>query len=152
MGMNLNLGHVDMSSNGLPPNLMGPYVNISQLAASAASTVAASVAAPQDDEKIYALVIELMDAETRDTALLELSKKREQYDDLALVLWHSFGASSAAILVLLRMLTLTLRHHARVASRNRLRLSSTLPTQPDSKRVQPRLQCPCPVAMRCFSL
>ena len=28
----------------------------------------------------------------RETALLELSKKREQYEDLALVLWHSFGA------------------------------------------------------------
>lgn len=27
----------------------------------------------------------------RETALLELSKKREQYEDLALVLWHSFG-------------------------------------------------------------
>lgn len=27
----------------------------------------------------------------REHALLELSKKREQYEDLALVLWHSFG-------------------------------------------------------------
>lgn len=27
----------------------------------------------------------------RENALLELSKKREQYEDLALVLWHSFG-------------------------------------------------------------
>lgn len=27
----------------------------------------------------------------REAALLELSKKREQYEDLALVLWHSFG-------------------------------------------------------------
>lgn len=44
-----------------------------------------------EDDKIYALVIELMDPATREAALLELSKKREQYDDLALVLWHSFG-------------------------------------------------------------
>ena len=29
----------------------------------------------------------------RENALLELSKKREQYEDLALVLWHSFGMS-----------------------------------------------------------
>jgi len=29
----------------------------------------------------------------REHALLELSKKREQYEDLALVLWHSFGES-----------------------------------------------------------
>lgn len=46
----------------------------------------------QEDNKIYTLVIELTDPSTRESALLELSKKREQYDDLALVLWHSFGA------------------------------------------------------------
>ena len=45
-----------------------------------------------EEGKIYALVVELMDPNTRETALLELSKKREQYDDLALVLWHSFGS------------------------------------------------------------
>lgn len=32
----------------------------------------------------------------RENALLELSKKREQYEDLALVLWHSFGEAFAA--------------------------------------------------------
>lgn len=45
----------------------------------------------QEDNKIYGLVIDLMDPNSREGALLELSKKREQYDDLALVLWHSFG-------------------------------------------------------------
>ena len=45
-----------------------------------------------EDGKIYSLVIDLMDPGSREGALLELSKKREQYDDLALVLWHSFGA------------------------------------------------------------
>jgi len=45
----------------------------------------------QADNKIYSLVADLMDPATREGALLELSKKREQYDDLALVLWHSFG-------------------------------------------------------------
>ena len=46
----------------------------------------------QEENKIYALVIDLLDQNAREAALLELSKKREQYDDLALVLWHSFGA------------------------------------------------------------
>lgn len=50
------------------------------------------LALQQEDTKIYSLVIDLMDPSTRESALLELSKKREQYDDLALVLWHSFGA------------------------------------------------------------
>jgi CCR4-NOT transcription complex subunit 9 len=44
-----------------------------------------------EEGKIYSLVIELLDMNTREMALLELSKRREQYDDLALVLWHSFG-------------------------------------------------------------
>jgi CCR4-NOT transcription complex subunit 9 len=44
-----------------------------------------------DENNIYGLVIDLLDPETREAALLELSKKREQYDDLALVLWHAFG-------------------------------------------------------------
>lgn len=46
-----------------------------------------------EEEKVYELVIELMDAQSRESALLELSKKREQYEELALVLWHSFGTS-----------------------------------------------------------
>lgn len=33
----------------------------------------------------------------REAALLELSKKREQYEDLALVLWHSFGVMSSLL-------------------------------------------------------
>ena len=44
-----------------------------------------------NDPKIHTLILELTDPITRESALLELSKKREQYDDLALVLWHSFG-------------------------------------------------------------
>jgi len=45
-----------------------------------------------EEGKLFSLVIDLMDPNTRETALLELSKKREQYDDLAMILWHSFGA------------------------------------------------------------
>jgi len=52
---------------------------------------------PQEDGKIYGLVIDLMDPNSREGALLELSKKREQYDDLALVLWHSFGIMPALL-------------------------------------------------------
>lgn len=53
-----------------------------------------------EDGKIYSLVIELLDPGTREGALLELSKKREQYDDLALVLWHSFGEYSNSVCAL----------------------------------------------------
>lgn len=46
-----------------------------------------------ENDKVYWLIVELLSPNTREAALLELSKKREQWDDLALVLWHSFGGS-----------------------------------------------------------
>lgn len=50
-----------------------------------------------DEDKIYRLMVDLLSPEKREQALLELSKKREQYDDLALILWHSFGVMSALL-------------------------------------------------------
>ncbi|KAK4047727.1 RNA-binding protein, CCR4-NOT complex subunit Rcd1 [Microbotryomycetes sp. JL201] len=50
-----------------------------------------------ENEKVYYLIVDLMSPTTREAALLELSKKREQWDDLALVLWHSFGVMSALL-------------------------------------------------------
>eukprot|EP01089_Gocevia_fonbrunei_P014253 TRINITY_DN3863_c0_g1_i1.p1 TRINITY_DN3863_c0_g1~~TRINITY_DN3863_c0_g1_i1.p1 ORF type:complete len:311 (+),score=43.28 TRINITY_DN3863_c0_g1_i1:51-983(+) len=44
-----------------------------------------------DKERIYSLVLELTIADHRESALLELSKKRETVIDLAPILWHSFG-------------------------------------------------------------
>lgn len=44
-----------------------------------------------NDEQIYQWISELVTGNNRERALLELGKKREQYDDLALVLWNSFG-------------------------------------------------------------
>jgi CCR4-NOT transcription complex subunit 9 len=54
--------------------------------------------AGSEEEKIYILITELLDPETRETALLELSKKREMYEDLALVLWGGFGELPANML------------------------------------------------------
>jgi hypothetical protein len=54
----------------------------------------AGVSPGHEEGKLFSLVIDLMEPNARETALLELSKKREQYDDLAMVLWHSFGVYS----------------------------------------------------------
>jgi len=50
--------------------------------------------APVDNENRLVLewIAQMMRSETRESALLELSKKREQVPELALILWHSFGA------------------------------------------------------------
>ena len=47
--------------------------------------------------KIFPLVLALTNAEAREGALLELSKKREAFTDLAPILWHSFGTISALL-------------------------------------------------------
>jgi len=44
-----------------------------------------------EKEKVFQLVQELISPETREEALLELSKKREAVPELAIIMWHSFG-------------------------------------------------------------
>lgn len=50
-----------------------------------------------DREKVYTWIIELSNSETRENALLELSKKREVVPDLAPMLWHSFGTIASLL-------------------------------------------------------
>lgn len=45
------------------------------------------------------LVLDLTNPATRENALLELSKKRESFPELAPYLWHSFGTISALLQV-----------------------------------------------------
>lgn len=45
----------------------------------------------EDDRRTVDFIVQLLNANTRETALLELSKKREAVPELALVLWHSYG-------------------------------------------------------------
>ena len=115
----------------------------------------AGMGSGHEEGKLFSLVIDLTDPNTRETALLELSKKREQYDDLAMVLWHAFGAH------FFRFLGLDFggeincglgnRNYARSASRNRLRLPPAFASKFDCSCVQPRLQRPCAIAVCRFS-
>ncbi|KAK2171392.1 hypothetical protein NP493_1072g00007 [Ridgeia piscesae] len=50
-----------------------------------------------DREKIFQWIVELASPDTRENALLELSKKREVVPDLAPMLWHSFGTIAALL-------------------------------------------------------
>ena len=44
-----------------------------------------------DNRRTMGYIADLLNENTREAALLELSKKREQVPELALILWHSFG-------------------------------------------------------------
>eukprot|EP00744_Colponema_vietnamica_P009035 GILI01012866.1.p1 GENE.GILI01012866.1~~GILI01012866.1.p1 ORF type:complete len:319 (+),score=48.40 GILI01012866.1:78-1034(+) len=75
-----------------------------------------------EKEKIYSLVMDLAHVEKRETALLELSKRRESFVDLAPILWHSFGSIAAllqeivAVYPLLAPPTLTAQSSNRVCN------------------------------------
>ena len=45
----------------------------------------------EENRKVLEWIAQVLNANTREAALLELSKKREQVPELALILWHSFG-------------------------------------------------------------
>lgn len=51
----------------------------------------------EENRKVLQWVAELMDPMKREAALMELSKKREQVPELALVLWHSFGVMTSLL-------------------------------------------------------
>lgn len=53
--------------------------------------------APVSRERIAQWITELLSSNTREAALMELSRKREKVADLAVLLWHSFG--SVAVLL-----------------------------------------------------
>ncbi|KXS13871.1 Rcd1-like protein [Gonapodya prolifera JEL478] len=50
-----------------------------------------------EEEKVFQLVLDLTSNQTREGALLELSKKRESYEDLAPILWHAYGVIPALL-------------------------------------------------------
>lgn len=69
------------------------------MAAENALTTAASAmdgGISEENRKVFIWVAELLDPNRREAALMELSKKREQVPELALVIWHSFGMSGSS--------------------------------------------------------
>lgn len=52
---------------------------------------AADIGMTDENRRVLEWIAQLMKPQSREAALLELSKKREQVPELALILWHSFG-------------------------------------------------------------
>jgi CCR4-NOT transcription complex subunit 9 len=63
----------------------------------------------EDSRRTVAYIADLLNENTREAALLELSKKREQVPELALILWHSFGRPPHSILESLRIPSVPVR-------------------------------------------
>ncbi|KAF1946109.1 cell differentiation protein rcd1 [Clathrospora elynae] len=58
---------------------------------------AADVGMTEENRRVLEWIAQLMKPATREAALLELSKKREQVPELALILWHSFGVMASLL-------------------------------------------------------
>lgn len=80
-------------------NTEGSNENASEPANNNSTSIGQSLAPRQtsDDDKVFTWIMELMHGPNSEEALFELGKKREQYDDLALILWHSFGVMTCLL-------------------------------------------------------
>ncbi|KAK2809960.1 Cell differentiation protein rcd1 [Emmonsiellopsis sp. PD_5] len=67
----------------------------SAAAAAAAANMDGGIS--EDNRRVLVWVAELMDPARREAALMELSKKREQVPELALIIWHSFGVMTSLL-------------------------------------------------------
>lgn len=104
----------------------------------------------EENRRVLGWVAELLNGNSRETALMELSKKREQVPELALIIWHSFGRLPTGIE--LEMATdSTIRCHDFSAARDHLSLSSTQPVATDSRRLKPCLQRSCAASVCSFA-
>ncbi|RKU49081.1 Cell differentiation protein rcd1 [Coniochaeta pulveracea] len=74
----------------------------------------------EDNRRTLAYVADLLNENTREAALLELSKKREQVPELALILWHSFGVMTSLLQEIISVYTLLNPSQLTAAASNRV--------------------------------
>ncbi len=86
---------------------------------------------------VEALVAALIDVDTRENALLDLSKKRDMFADLAPILWHSFGVIPALLQEIVSIYPLlsppSLTAHASNRVCNALALLQCVASHPDTR-------------------
>jgi hypothetical protein len=93
----------------------------------------------EENRRVLEWIAQLMKPNTRETALLELSKKREQVPELALILWHSFGEFASYVLSSISLMAS--RCHGFPPPRDHFGLPAPQSLPADSGRFEPRLQC-----------
>ena len=122
-GMSLGMGGMGMGPMGSAP---------------AGHMIPSKGAEPANDkERIYQLVLELTNTEKRESALLELSKKREAVSDLAPILWHSFGTIACLLQEIVTIYPLLsppkLKAHASNRVCNALALLQCVASHPETR-------------------
>lgn len=93
-----NATNMNNASNGAANGMnsagaLGPISSVGEH--SGANMMGAADGASEDNRRVLEWIAQVLNVNTREAALLELSKKREQVPELALILWHSFGMSQS---------------------------------------------------------
>lgn len=88
-------------------------------------------------EELLPLVVQLTNPDQREGVLLELSKKRESFSDLAPILWHTYGTVAALLQEIVSIYPLlsppTLTAHASNRVCNALALLQCVASHPDTR-------------------
>ncbi|EED91435.1 cell differentiation protein, partial [Thalassiosira pseudonana CCMP1335] len=88
-------------------------------------------------DELHLLVLQLINPDQREGVLLELSKKRESFPDLAPILWHTYGTVAALLQEIVSIYPLltppTLTAHASNRVCNALALLQCVASHPDTR-------------------
>lgn len=91
-----------------------------------------------EERRVLESIAQLLNPVTREASLLELSKKREQFPQLALILWHTFGLSANDGFVAAGTDNgIVNRRHDFSTSRNNRRLPAPQPLIAHRRRFEP---------------
>ncbi|KAL6852371.1 RNA-binding protein, CCR4-NOT complex subunit Rcd1 [Amphichorda felina] len=103
--------------------LTSAHSNVNNLGAGHGQDAAAAASADnvsEENRRTMAYIADLLNENTREAALLELSKKREQVPELALILWHSFGVMTSLLQEIISVYTLLNPSQLTAAASNRV--------------------------------
>lgn len=109
----------------------------SVMSSSSSAVAAGGNSSGQGIEELLPLVMQLTNPEQREGVLLELSKKREVFTDLAPILWHSYGTVAALLQEIVSIYGLlsppTLTAHASNRVCNALALLQCVASHPETR-------------------
>lgn len=100
--------------------IAGAHNNANTLATTHAQEASFESSVSDDNRRTVQFIADLLNESTRETALLELSKKREQVPELALILWHSFGVMTSLLQEIISVYTLLSPSQLTAAASNRV--------------------------------
>lgn len=134
---NVNVASQNPSSNLFPSNLQVLGANPVSATQGSSSVVSQLTSTSGGMDELLPLVMQLTNPEQREGVLLELSKKRESFSDLAPILWHSVGTVSALLQEIASIYPLlwppTLTAHASNRVCNALALLQCVASHPDTR-------------------